>query len=635
MGKPFIKELQRIPDTIDWAFNQPTIDLTEFLFTNPEVPLFVIGSGGSLSACYFAAYLYQKLGTIAKAITPLDLYYSRMALRNSKLLFISSSGKNKDILFSFNIAIRQEPRSILTMCMAKNAPLSKVASGYSLSKTLEYEIPSRKDGFLATNTLVAYYVLLCKAFEDQSIQASQLATSILYRKKIDSFILKLTPQHSLIVLFGGIGQSIAFDIESKFTEAALINVSLSDYRNFGHGRHHWLSKRETSSAIVALVTPEEHDLAQKTLALIPDTIPKLIIESHINAISSSIDLLLKSFQLVQSFGKSIGIDPGKPGVPEFGRSLYHLNYLKLYNKISNKINSQEELHISRKTGAVSIKDLSPNEQAFWIDKYHSFVNKLRKAQFGSVVFDYDGTLCPSENRFSGLSDEIRFEIIRLLDQKIVVGIATGRGKSVRQALINWIPQHLIENVIIGYYNGSSVGCLNEINIPNKDIEPLPLFINFQRQLMEISTAIPGIKYEIRPYQLTIYIKADLAKPRAYKIIKSIAAKPEFSGLLVLESSHSIDLIKKPEVSKLNILNRCVMKAQFNNKSTQCLCIGDKGNWPGNDFELLSGSYSLSVDEVSADPETCWNLSSLGQRNVETTLEYLKRMTFKNGNVIFS
>lgn len=53
-----------------------------------------------------------------------------------------------------------------------------------------------------------------------------------------------------------------------------------------------------------------------------------------------------------------------------------------------------------------------------------------------------------------------------------------------------------------------------------------------------------------------------------------------------------------------------------------LSIGDKGQWPGNDFDLLANPFSLSVNEVSGDPTTCWNLAPAGHRGVQATLDYL-------------
>lgn len=59
--------------------------------------------------------------------------------------------------------------------------------------------------------------------------------------------------------------------------------------------------------------------------------------------------------------------------------------------------------------------------------------------------------------------------------------------------------------------------------------------------------------------------------------------------------------------------------------SRILCIGDKGRWPGNDFDLLSEPFSLSVDEVSSDPVTCWNLAPAGYRGIQATLYYLDHM----------
>ena len=60
-------------------------------------------------------------------------------------------------------------------------------------------------------------------------------------------------------------------------------------------------------------------------------------------------------------------------------------------------------------------------------------------------------------------------------------------------------------------------------------------------------------------------------------------------------------------------------------NTDILTIGDRGKWPGNDAALLKEPLSLSVDEVSYSPETCWNLSPAGVRGVQATLLYLKKL----------
>ena len=66
-----------------------------------------------------------------------------------------------------------------------------------------------------------------------------------------------------------------------------------------------------------------------------------------------------------------------------------------------------------------------------------------------------------------------------------------------------------------------------------------------------------------------------------------------------------------------------------------LTIGDRGRWPGNDYELLQEKFSLSVDETSVDPQTYWNLASVGQRGTAVTLEYLNGLKSDAGTAHFS
>ncbi len=77
-----------------------------------------------------------------------------------------------------------------------------------------------------------------------------------------------------------------------------------------------------------------------------------------------------------------------------------------------------------------------------------------------------------------------------------------------------------------------------------------------------------------------------------------------------------------------------MIAKQLNKPTQTLCIGDKGKWPGNDFFLLSEKYSLSVDTVSPDFDSCWNLAPIGHRGVQAVLDYFNAIEIEDGAFLF-
>lgn len=630
MGKPFKQELERLVETYVWAMDQDVSELHNSIIFNKEKPLFIVGSGGSLSVCYYMVALYQKTGTIAKAITPLEVYYSKEALRGANILFISASGRNTDILFAYKTALLQDPANIFCICMKKNSPLANLCSKSTISKIFEFNNPVGKDGFLATNSLIGFFSILYKLYggENTSIQLSSQGE---FKENLTQFCNLIKPNYTFVVLHGGWGQPVAIDLESKFSEAALADILITDYRNFGHGRHHWFAKRSETSAIVALVTPSEAKLARKTLELLPKNIPTLYIESDSNDAFASIDLLVKSFHLVNHLGEIQSIDPGRPGVPDYGRKLYHLKYASFYPiKSDSKISA-----IIKKANIQTLQELSEDDLKYWSNAYDSFTSKLSKAKFGSVVFDYDGTLCSGDDRYNkGINLELANRLAEILKRGFLVGIITGRGKSAREALQESIEKKYWKNVIIGYYNGSDIDTLENNDRPDKKGKPATSLKKISDELTECKFPT-ALSIELKPNQLTIEIN----DKKYSKIVKSIITQKvmllRMEDIEVLESSHSIDIINKKKASKLNILEYCAEKANELGIPNACLCIGDKGQWPGNDYQLLSTPYSLSVDEVSGSPNSCWFISEPGSRNTQATLEYLSQLQFNKKSFNFN
>ena len=621
MGKPFKKELEKIFDIYKWAAEQPKNDLFDFLKESGR-PTLIIGSGGSLSACHYFAFLLINKGVYAKAITPLEVYYSKNILNNSNIVFLSASGKNTDIMFGFNLAMQFEPNCIISICMKKDSPLSKLSLEYSNTKTFEYNIPSGKDGFLATNSLIAFFSILFQNYKTD-LDTVSLAFDESFLNDLDVFFAKISNDCTFHLLHGGCGQPVAIDIESKFTEAGLANTLLSDYRNFGHGRHHWFDKKR-NSAIIALVTPEEELISRKTLALLPSSIAQLVIKSDYNSPLASIDLLIKSFYLVNKMGEKQCIDPGKPGVPDYGSKLYHLRYSSFYTIKDQKIPQNIITAILRKSKVNNLSDLSEGELNYWLDAYKNFISKLTKAKFGSLVFDFDGTLCSIEDRYLGLSDEIILSLNRFLSEGFVIGVITGRGQSARQKLQNVIPKDYWKNVIIGYYNGADIGTLDNNNLPNKDLPTNDSIKKIHKILSNYN--IPyKVDFDLRPNQLTVEVTNKKDWNRLKSTLLQLTMTSNIENIRIIESSHSLDIISKPNTSKLNILPICREKTESLGLSKDCLCIGDKGVWPGNDYELLSTQYSLSVSEVSSIAESCWNLAKPGSKNIRATLDYLNNL----------
>ncbi|MBL7759126.1 MAG: HAD hydrolase family protein [Sediminibacterium sp.] len=624
MGKPFTSELQRIADTLDVVNN---LDITPFQKKINQLldkPLYVVGSGGSFSACHLAALLHQQFGRMAQAITPLEAHSKQHSFHSSNVMFISASGRNKDILFGFKTALSQEPQHIISLCTTKNSPLHKLTVEYSIASIFECILPSGKDGFLASNSLVAFFALLIRVYQGGE-NLTIPATPQLVKKNIENYLKKITPRHCThTVLYGPAAQPVAVDIESKFTEAALGATLLADFRNFGHGRHHWFAKRAEDSSLIALITPDIKELAEKTLHFVPKSISVLRLETKLQGFAGCLDLLIQSFYLAEATGKSQGIDPGRPGVPGFGRKLYNLNY---YNTLSgnSSTTTKTSLAIQRKIRPGSLEQLTSSQFKKWEKDLTSFSKRLTATSFGAIIFDYDRTLCSDDNRAIGPDPEIIAEINRLLDKKFIIAIATGRGQSIRLDMQRLIPDRKKwEQIIIGYYNGADLGFLHNNDLPSTNEQPNEVIQAIMDELQKQGIA-ERVQCKIRPHQLTI----ESISSNDWAVVKESVyhhtMRVPLTGFMVLESSRSVDIIRRPDVSKLNIIRYCQEILKKRKLSYHCLCIGDKGKWPGNDFELLSSEFSLSVDEVSGDPHTCWNLSPLGVRNTASCLFYLRNL----------
>jgi hypothetical protein len=95
-------------------------------------------------------------------------------------------------------------------------------------------------------------------------------------------------------------------------------------------------------------------------------------------------------------------------------------------------------------------------------------------------------------------------------------------------------------------------------------------------------------------------------------------------LRVVSSGHSVDVISTAS-SKRAVVEAIAQRAG----SGEVLRIGDRGRWPGNDFELLASPNGLSVSEVSGDLAHCWNMAPEGVRGVDATLYYLRCLTFED------
>ena len=236
--------------------------------------------------------------------------------------------------------------------------------------------------------------------------------------------------------------------EFKFTEAALGNLQLADYRNFAHGRHHWLAKRGETSSVLALVCDADRSLANRTLALIPRGIPQARLEFFGNASATAIASLIAALRVTGWAGSARGIDPGRPGVPEFGRKLYNLSLSRSSKgDVVRGLPPRDAAAIQRKTGMAPAILASNGELEFWRKALHGYRGRLLDSIFEGVVLDYDGTVVETRRRELPPDPEMVVALTRIVKSGARLAIATGRGKSIRHELQAVFPKELWPEIL--------------------------------------------------------------------------------------------------------------------------------------------------------------------------------------------
>jgi len=332
--------------------------------------------------------------------------------------------------------------------------------------------------------------------------------------------------------------------------------------------------------------------------------------------------------LVLQAGKARRIDPGDPKVPRFGRKLYHL-------KVFGRMSARDQNHLANSEIAIArkmaIRQCAADQAADWEEAYVEFLNRIRRATIRGLVVDYDGTLCDEAKRYGPLEESISAELKRLLRSGIVLGVATGRGKSIRERLREALPKSVWSRVVVGYYNGGDVGLLGDDSTPDGTPEASGSLFATADLLRKYAKYLGIAELECRRKQISLRSTGGQALDGLWRNVEGVLRKAPHPGVTVVRSGHSIDVLAA-NVSKLVVVDR--VTGMINGSKDQVLCIGDQGCWPGNDHELLGTPLSLSVGMTSADPERCWNLVPVGLRESVATLFYLRRLRVSSRGVRF-
>ena len=638
MGRPYTTELRLLPDTYAWALTTELATLKRAVETLRCRPLIVVGSGGSLGACAFAARLQEQNARLpARAMTPLE-FVQHPVPQDAGVLLLSAGGGNPDILAAARHAVSNEYAFVLGLCTRPATRLKSFLNCCPAAMGFELVGPSKKDGFLATNSLILTCTALARAFGlemppslpalelaraahgDQrtlKIQLSEILESSLDCRNFDKSI----DRRHVTILSHGWGVAPALDLESKWAECGFGSVVLTDPRNFAHGRHVGFVRQSAETLVIGLELGDcsggPASALTRTLSRFPPGSAIAILRSPLTHAAGSIDLSVRVLLLTGLIGQRRGVDPGRPSVPVFGRALYNSG---IPRAARSKKAHVEDLWIRRKVTPLVWDQAAEHVRRSWREQCNLWRTAAEARPLGGVVLDYDGTLC--ETPHCPPSEEVGQALARLLRAGLLLGIATGRGDSVLSALRSIIRRRDWHAVTVGMYNGA-VRIPLAANMPSDSCSYLP--IAAAAELLEASPALARVARVVRrPQQVSLRPRTALPDGLLRRfVLEALQGSGTLLAVSVTASGHSVDVVPS-STSKLSVVEEISsrLRGKASDTDLAILSVGDQGQAGGNDFTLLARPLGLTVDRTSSSFFSCWNVAAPGLKGTMALLSYL-------------
>jgi HAD superfamily hydrolase (TIGR01484 family) len=621
-------ELAELGNTFSAAMSAK-IDLLKLaIASTAEASIIGVGSGGSFTVASLLCNLHESYtGRVSRPSTPLEIICNPTLAASSPVFMISAEGKNPDIIEALERARRHSSRTVHVLTNRAASPLMEHVRELPEVTPHVFEL-AKKDGYLATNSLLLDAVVIARAYGALDADADQFPDS-LDQLRIGSnsvpewldtareFVRQAVPRKGLIVVFSPLLKPVAADLESKLAESALLYCQLADIRSFAHGRHLWLAERPDDCAILALVEPGLEQLWARMQQLLPSGVPVCTMLLGGARPQDLLAGLVAQMQLVSLIAGELQKDPAKPHVPVFGRELYYVD-LPLFIPAPTETGRWGEQSKYEVLGArwPSIGHGGAMSRAL-----ESFETALGLQSFRAIVFDYDGTLCSSQRKEVPPTAAIVDQLRRLLDAGITVGVASGRGDSIQQHLRDVLPSDLWSKVHLGLYNGGWIGLLGD------DIQRQVITNEFLSHVRRILGRLEGLGVPIErvretyPHQISVRFKEGVDAENMWFVIADSLRQAGLDTSTVVRSKHSVDVLAV-NVNKAHLVANMIQARSID--PYQIVTMGDQGAWPGNDSSLLEHRFSLSVDQPSRRLDRGWKLAPHHKRDVDATLWYLQR-----------
>jgi len=289
---------------------------------------YVLGTGGSYSAALFVSQVLSACGFVSQAIRPFD--YIKTAVHTEYCILISYSGKTREFIDVIRRCRDVHVKRIILITRKKDSTISKELDNENDS-VISYWNESRRDrnnvaerGFIPFAATLSPCVLFLSAYSrlrDQPIPIdifNQLTSAVTIS---NSFAAELSNCTKMVVIGGGFSWPAMTDVEYKSSESGLWMTSISEFKDFSHGRFVTLIKKENVKSITGerlaypVIIYAHHPITSYERSLIKyiqHLGDPIVVTTKYDGVIGGFDMLLKSQLLFLELGGEIsknGVQP--------------------------------------------------------------------------------------------------------------------------------------------------------------------------------------------------------------------------------------------------------------------------------------------------------------------------------------
>lgn len=620
----FAEKLATLVDTVRLGADGPIGTLAECLGDSAGRTVIAIGSGGSAIMAEYLARCRSTLGHGLTIIqTPMDFVVMADYVGDHDVWIFSAGADNPDAVAAMATALGSSARGVKLLTVNAWGAIATTARSDDRCSLIVAPVSDRKDGFLATHSLIAMATCLLAASDLIAMRCG--STDAVERLAVEVERIAASPADidmrsgdTVVVLHDPQCSTIATLLETSLWETAIAPVQRADFRNFAHGRHVWAARHPDNMLVIAIITSMSRGIWSAIRTALPASIRLFEIDlGHAGRYMSAASIA-HGLEIVRALGEKTGIDPGKPGRGEFAGAIYDDPGLA---DLARKLQPA----VRHKLSAVQLHDDPTCPQTCATAARDAWIAAMSRSPIGAILLDYDGTLVTTEARLEPPSRELVAELTRLADGGLALGFATGRGGSAGVALRDALPQRLHPRVTMGYYNGGHLRSL-EVDIESDRPPTDPDLASLADWIEAGDMLARGVKLKRGEVQLTVR-HSELTDPKAF--VAAVGAFPAVTAgrLKMLSSHHSFDIL--PAATSKTAVTVHMQSAI--GEARRVLAIGDSGEPGGNDSELLDRPPSISVDGVCGHLDGSWSIFGRSATGPDALLRILRALRLETGH----